>query len=96
MALSKTAGFRQVRLHDLRHGAASLMLAAGVPMAVVSKMLRHSSIGITVDTYGHMSEDIARTASDTMAPYSMRPSLRPHRQTATTPPHRAPSEWRRR
>ncbi len=30
-------------------------------------MLRHSSIGITVDTYGHLSEDTARTASDAMA-----------------------------
>jgi len=67
VALSQAAGLRQVRLHDLRHGAASLMLAAGVPMAIVSKMLRHSSIGITVDTYGHLSEDTARVASDAMA-----------------------------
>jgi integrase len=67
VALSQAAGLRQIRLHDLRHGAASLMLAAGVPMAIVSKMLRHSSIGITVDTYGHLSEDTARVASDAMA-----------------------------
>ena len=67
VALSRAVGLRRVRLHDLRHGAASLMLAAGVPMAIVSKMLRHSSIGITVDTYGHLSEDTARTASDAMA-----------------------------
>ncbi len=66
-ALARSAGLRPVRLHDLRHGAASLMLAAGVPMAIVSKMLRHSSIGITVDTYGHLSEDAARAASDAMA-----------------------------
>src|SRR4051794_2846864 len=64
VTLTKAAGLRQIRLHDLRHGAASLMLAAGVPMAIVSKMLRHSSIGITVDTYGHLSEETARTASD--------------------------------
>ena len=38
-----------------------------MPMAIVSKMLRHSSIGITVDTYGHLSEETARTASDAMA-----------------------------
>ncbi len=62
--LTEAAGLRRIRLHDLRHGAASLMLAAGVPMAIVSKMLRHSSIGITVDTYGHLSEDTARAASD--------------------------------
>jgi len=64
VALSTAAGLREILLHDLRHGAASLMLAAGVPMAIVSKMLRHSSIGITVDTYGHLSEETARTASD--------------------------------
>jgi integrase len=64
LALSQSAGLRQVRLHDLRHGAASLMLAAGVPMAIVSKMLPHPSIGITVNTYGHVSEETARTASD--------------------------------
>jgi integrase len=64
VALTRDAGLRRVRLHDLRHGAASLMLAAGVPMAIVSKLLRHSSIGITVDTYGHLSEETARTASD--------------------------------
>jgi integrase len=67
VALATAAGLRQVRLHDLRHGAASLMLAAGVPMAIVSKMLRHSSIGITVDTYGHLSEDTARVAADAMS-----------------------------
>ena len=63
VALTKAAGLRQVRLHDLRHGAASLMLAAGVPMAIGLKMLRRPSIGITVDTYDHLSEDTARTAS---------------------------------
>ena len=40
-----------VRLHDLRHGQASLMLAAGVPLAVVSKRLGHSS---RVDHVGHV------------------------------------------
>jgi len=40
------------------------MLAAGVPTAIVSRMLQRSSIGITVDTHGHLSEETARTASD--------------------------------
>jgi integrase len=66
VVLTRAAGLRQVRLHDLRHGAASLLLAAGVPMAIVSKMLRHSSIGITVDTYGHLADDTARVAADAM------------------------------
>lgn len=45
---------RRVRLHDLRHGTASLMIAAGVDVAVVSKVLRHSTIKLTADTYGHL------------------------------------------
>jgi integrase len=51
--LVKAAGLRPVRLHDLRHGQASLLLAVGVPLAVVSKRLGHSSLTITADTYLH-------------------------------------------
>ncbi len=49
--LARQAGVRPVRLHDLRHGQASLMLAAGVDMAVVSKRLGHSSITLTSDLF---------------------------------------------
>ena len=47
--LARAAKLRPIRLHDLRHGQASLMLAAGVPMAVVSKRLGHSSLAITAE-----------------------------------------------
>ena len=53
-----------VLTHDLRHVAASLMLAAGVPMAVVSRQLGHASIAITVDTYGHVTPDVAAAAAE--------------------------------
>lgn len=46
----KTAGLRPARLHDLRHSRASLLIAAGTDVAVISKMLGHSSITITADT----------------------------------------------
>ena len=39
-----------VRLHDLRHGAATLALAGGANLKVVSEMLGHSTIAITADT----------------------------------------------
>ncbi len=61
------AGLRPVRLHDLRHGQASLMLAAGVPITVVSKRLGHSSIAITSDTYSHLLEGVGRQAVDAAA-----------------------------
>jgi integrase len=62
--LTGSAGLRPVRLHDLRHGAASLMLAGGADIAVVSKRMGHSSIRVTVDTYSHLLSGVGRQAAD--------------------------------
>lgn len=53
-----------IRLHDLRHGAATLALAAGTDMKVVSAMLRHSNIGITANTYTSVLPEVAREAAE--------------------------------
>jgi len=66
-ALTDAAGLPRVRVHDLRHLAASMMIAAGVPLSIVSKTLRHSTVSITADVYSHMTADIAREAVDAMA-----------------------------
>lgn len=50
----RKAGLRQARLHDLRHTYASLLIQQGAPLAYVKEQLGHSSIKITVDTYGHL------------------------------------------
>jgi integrase len=55
-----------VRFHDLRHTAATLMLAAGVPMKVVSETLGHASIVVTADVYAHVTPDLKREAADAM------------------------------
>lgn len=55
-------GFPDLRFHDLRHTFASLALSKGVPMAVVSSLLGHSSISITVDIYGHITDNAKLTA----------------------------------
>ncbi len=52
-ALQK-ASMRQIRIHDLRHTYASLMIQAGESLAYVRDQLGHHSIQITVDIYGHL------------------------------------------
>lgn len=51
-----------VRFHDLRHTAASLMLSAGVDMSIVKELLGHANIGTTINTYGHPSLDAKLSA----------------------------------
>ena len=53
--LIKHAGLPEIRFHDLRHTAASLMLNNGIPLIVVSRRLGHSQPSITLNVYGHMS-----------------------------------------
>lgn len=65
-AMSEAAGLPLVRLHDLRHLAASLMLQNGVPLPLVSKTLRHSQVSITADLYGHLSPEAAHAAADAL------------------------------
>lgn len=48
------AGLPPIRLYDLRHTAATLSLAAGVPVKVVSEMLGHSGVALTLDVYSHV------------------------------------------
>ncbi|MGH3546170.1 MAG: tyrosine-type recombinase/integrase [Mycobacteriales bacterium] len=62
--LVKQAGVRRIRLHDLRHGTAALLIAVGVDIAVISKMLGHSSAAITADIYGHLLEGVSRDAAE--------------------------------
>jgi integrase len=50
----RAAGLPVIRFHDLRHSCASILLASGVPLTVVSSILGHSSIRLTSDTYGHL------------------------------------------
>jgi integrase len=56
-----------MRLHDLRHLSASLQLAAGVDIAVVSKRLGHSALSFTCDTYCHLIGKAGRQAADKTA-----------------------------
>ena len=65
--LCKQAGLGEWHPHEARHSAASVMLAQGVPLEVVSEVLGHSSIYITKDVYGHLEEGAKRQAATRMA-----------------------------
>ena len=64
-ALEK-AGLPSIRFHDLRHTTATFMLQNAVPAKIVSAMLGHSSIGITMDTYSHVLTDMQEGATSKM------------------------------
>jgi integrase len=66
-AITKAAGLGHWHPHELRHSAASLLLAQGVPLKVVSDILGHSSINVTADIYAHIlapAKDDAAAAMD--------------------------------
>ncbi|WP_037601805.1 tyrosine-type recombinase/integrase [Streptacidiphilus rugosus] len=64
--LCRTAHVRPVRVHDLRHTAASLMLAEGVAVRTIMETLGHANISMTMDVYGHVMETTLRDAADRM------------------------------
>lgn len=59
-------GLPPIRFHDLRHTNATLMLRSAVPAKIVSAMLGHSSIGITLDTYSHVITEMQGGATSAM------------------------------
>jgi integrase len=65
-AAVKRAGLPKVRMHDLRHAAATRMLEAGIPLKVVSEYLGHANISITADVYQHVTEETARRAGEAL------------------------------
>ena len=70
--LLKKAGLQDIRFHDLRHTAATLMLMNGIPVIIVSRRLGHSKPSVTLDIYGHylpgMQEQAAILMDDLVTP----------------------------
>src|SRR5439155_10157743 len=60
------AGLEHLRIHDLRHTAATLMLHEGIDIMVVSRQLGHTKASFTIDTYGHVLPDRRREAAVAM------------------------------
>jgi integrase len=65
--LLERAGLPRIRFHDLRHSTATLLLSSGVHPKVVSEILGHATIGITLDTYSHVLPAMHREAVGAMS-----------------------------
>src|SRR5258708_40312685 len=76
---------RTTRFHDLRHTAASLLLASGVNVKVVSEMLGHSNVSITLSIYAHVLPHMQQSAVSAMdAPLG--PTVQSNGSKKITPP----------
>ncbi len=64
MRALREAGVKRVRLHDLRHSYASLLLESGVDLKTVSMALGHSSVATTANIYAHVTHSLKRDAAD--------------------------------
>jgi integrase len=67
--LYRQVGLPPVRFHDARHGAGSMLLAAGQPPKVVSEILGHSTVAFTMDVYAVVLEELAEAAATAIADF---------------------------
>lgn len=63
-ALLKRAGLPDIRFHDLRHSAASILLGMGIHPKVVQELLGHHQISMTMDIYSHVMPTMQKDAMD--------------------------------
>ncbi|MFJ3081662.1 tyrosine-type recombinase/integrase [Streptomyces halstedii] len=64
--LCRNANVRRVRVHDLRHTCASILLSRGVDARTIMETLGHSTITMTLDTYAHVMDTTLRAAAERM------------------------------
>lgn len=76
--LARREGLPPIRLHDLRHGAATLALAGGADLKAIQAMLGHASTILTTATYTSVLPDLARATAAAVAAQIL--------QAARTPP----------
>ena len=66
-----------MRLHDLRHGAATLMLLAGMDLKTISDQLGHSSVVLTADTYLSVAVELGLKSAEEAARLVLKAGSRP-------------------
>lgn len=76
----KAAGITRVRPHDLRHSAATFMIATGRPLPVVAEILGHRSSAFTSSRYGHVLPGQYREVADAMGGVLSEPAPAPQKR----------------
>jgi Phage integrase family len=79
-----------VRVHDLRHTVATLMLAKGVPMKMVQEILGHSTHQFTIEIHGHVVEEMRDETSAALDQDIRRGSGKPRNGS----PNGSPTDFR--
>ena len=67
--LAARADLPPIRFRDLRHGTATMLLAAGQPIKVISEILGHATSAFTADVYTEVAEELADAAAVALAAY---------------------------
>lgn len=57
-------GLKKIRLHDIRHSNATLMLTYGVPVKIAAQRLGHSSVSVTLDIYSHVLQEMQNEVTE--------------------------------
>jgi integrase len=84
-AIMERAQVPRIRLHDLRHSHATLLLAAGTPLKVVSERLGHAKTSITLDTYAHVLPGMQDGAVDVVSGLLFAPKPAPKQRVFPRP-----------
>lgn len=66
-ALEPSQEIPKIRLHDLRHTVATLLIADGTDIETVSRILGHEKVSTTLDIYGHWMEERQEAAADRLS-----------------------------
>lgn len=83
LAVLTKAGIRKIRLHDLRHTFGSLLIQNGASIVYVKDQMGHSSIQVTVDTYGHLMPGVNTCYVDSLDAQTTQERKTSRQQSAT-------------
>jgi Phage integrase family len=76
------AGLPPVTFHGLRQGAATMLLAAGQPIKVISEILGHATSAFTADVHTEVAEELAKQAASAIAAYVHRQGRMSHQMSS--------------